>query len=407
MRLAITAVRRGRVGRIITLFSRDMTPTKICILGLEDFAMLTGDCSFGHVGGESVQHVLLARAWRELGFDVSIVVHDHGQPRVTTIDGIRAVAAHRRNAGVRVLRFVHPRLTSVLRAMREIDADIYYQSPAAPWSGIVAWFAKRNRKRSIIRIASDSDCLRGKSSTRFRQQPNVRDRWLFDYGVLNASLLAAQTEQQRELLARHYGVHSEILNIAVDHPAKASAPSKNIDVLWVGNLRQVKRPDIALEMARRLPHYRFAFVGGSVPGGEAYFRQMESEAKTLPNVTFVGAVAYQAVEAWFERSRVHLNTSDYEGFPNTFLQAWIRRVPVVSFFDPDGLIRRRALGLHCSGMLEMQAALERLLRNPAECAEIGLRAYAFASSAFSAHQIAARYLDLLEANASRRAFVDA
>ena len=145
---------------------------KICIVGLVDYAMLTGDVSYGHIGGESVQHVLLARAWRDLGLDVSIVVHDHGQPRVTTVDGIRAVAAYPRDGGMRVLRFLHPRLTGVTRAMREIDADVYYQSPAAPWSGVAVWFAKRFRKRSILRIASDSDCLKVRQPTRLR-----RDSW--------------------------------------------------------------------------------------------------------------------------------------------------------------------------------------------------------------------------------------
>src|SRR5688500_9122424 len=96
---------------------------KICILGLDDYAMLAGDTSFGHVGGESVQHVLLARAWRDLGLDVSMIVYDHGQPRVTTIDGIRVIAAFARSGGIRVLRFVHPRMTRVVSAMREIDAD--------------------------------------------------------------------------------------------------------------------------------------------------------------------------------------------------------------------------------------------------------------------------------------------
>jgi glycosyltransferase involved in cell wall biosynthesis len=374
---------------------------KICILGLEDYAMLTGNGAFGYVNGESVQHVLLARAWRDLGLDVSIVVYDHGQPRTTMIDGIRAIAAYPRQGGIRVLRFLHPRLTSVMRAMREIDADVYYQSPAAPWSGVVAYFAKRFRKRSILRIASDTACRRGEAPERHRRQPVTyrRDRWMFDYGVLNASLVAAQTEHQRELLARNYGIHSETVNIAGEFPTGPRAQDKDVDVLWVGNMRAVKRPDIALELARRLPRRRFAFVGGGVPGGEEYFERIAGAARALPNVTFAGSVSYQVANSWFDRARLHVNTSDQEGFPNTFLQAWIRRVPVVSFCDPDGLIERRGLGRRCRNIDEMEAALEQLLRNPAEAADIGARAHLFAASEFSAPHIATRYLDLLESQA--------
>jgi glycosyltransferase involved in cell wall biosynthesis len=367
-----------------------MAITKICIIGLEDYAMLTGDSSYGYIGGESVQHVLLARAWRDLGLDVSIVVHDHGQPRVTTVDGIRAITAYRKGEGIRMVRFFHPRLSSVVRAMRQVDADVYYQSPAGAWSGVAVWYAKQVGKPSIVRIAGDNDCRRGQQPMRHR-----RDRWLFDYAIRNASVVAAQTEKQRELLVRHYGVRSEILNIAVD-AADSSARSKDIDVLWLGNLRPVKRPDILLELARRLPGYRFAFVGGSVPHGEAYFERIAAEAKALPNVVMTGAVPYDAVGDWFERSRIHVNTSDSEGFPNTFLQAWIRRVPVVSFFDPDGLIERLDLGRRCVDSDDMGGAIDHLLRNPAAGAAIGERAQAFVSSQYSARPIALQYLELLE-----------
>lgn len=353
--------------------------------------MLTGDGSYGYIGGESVQHVLLARAWRDLGLDVSIVVHDHGQPQVTTVDGIRVVAAYRMHEGIRMLRFFHPRLSSLVRAMRQVDADVYYQSPAGAWSAAAVWFAKQAGKRSIVRIAGDNDCRRGQQPMRYR-----RDRWLFDYAVRNASLLAAQTEKQRELLFHHYGVHSEILDIAVDAANPAKERSKDIDVLWVGNLRRVKRPDIALELARRLPGYRFAIVGGSVPSSKAYFERIADEATALPNVVMTGPVSYDAVGDWFERSRIHVNTSDSEGFPNTFLQAWVRSVPIVSFFDPDGLIERRNLGRRCVDIDDMCAAIGQLLSDAAARAAIGERARALVSNQYSARHIALKYLELLD-----------
>jgi glycosyltransferase involved in cell wall biosynthesis len=367
-----------------------MSIKKICILGLDDYAMLTGNTAFGLTGGESVQHVLLAKAWRDLGLDVSIIVRDHGQPRITTIDGIRAVAAYPHEGGIYGLRFLHPRLTGIWRAMRHVDADIYYQSPASPWAGLAAFFAKTFNKQFILRIASDSDCRRGQQPMPYR-----RDRWMFDYGVLNASLVAAQTEQQRELLARNYGVNSEILNIAVEVPASAPR-AKDIDVLWVGNFRRVKRPDLAVELARQLPQYHFALVGGSAPGSETYFDRLADAARALPNVTVTGALPYRATGEWFDRSRLHVNTSDYEGFPNTFLQAWVRGVPVASFFDPDKLIERRVLGRRCVDIDGMRTAVDELMRTPGELATIGERAREFVTQQYSARDVAHKYLELLD-----------
>lgn len=367
-----------------------MVRKRICIVGLDDYAMLTGDSSYGYTGGESVQHVLLSRAWRDLGHEVSIIVHAHGQPSPTMVDGIQAIAAYERNAGLFGLRFVHPRLSTLWRAMRRADADVYYHSPASPWAGVVAWFAKTFARQFVLRIASDSDCRRGRQPMRYR-----RDRWLFDYGVLHASLVAAQTEQQREMLARNYGIDSEIVNIAVEIPSTPPSQPKDVDVLWVGNFRPVKRPDVALELARRLPKFRFVLVGGSVPGGQAYFDRMAAQARELPNVTLTGSVPYAAVGEWFARSRLHVNTSDYEGFPNTFLQAWVRGVPVVSFFDPDKMIQRRALGRCCSDLPAMSRAIQELLAAETERRAIGKRARELVSSQYSARELAQRYLDLL------------
>jgi glycosyltransferase involved in cell wall biosynthesis len=50
----------------------------------------------------------------------------------------------------------------------------------------------------------------------------------------------------------------------------------------------------------------------------------------------------------------------HEGFPNTFLEAWSQGVPVVSTFDPDGLIRGRGLGRVASNPADLLAQIEHL-----------------------------------------------
>ena len=66
------------------------------------------------------------------------------------------------------------------------------------------------------------------------------------------------------------------------------------------------------------------------------------------------------------RSKLFINTSDHEGFPNTFLQAWSRGIPVLSFVDPDDLIRECKLGLVVKSIDEMAQKLEEILNNRIE-----------------------------------------
>ena len=364
---------------------------KICIVGLEDFPQLAQLKSAKYVGGESVQHVLLARAWRDLGHEVSMVVHDHGQGRDTYVDGIRAVAPYTRDEGIPVFRFAHPRLTGMIAALREIDADVYYQSPAGAATGITAWFCRRHGKRFISRIASDLACIPGKQLIRY-----WRDRKIYEYGLRNADLIVAQSEQQRSLLQRNYGLKSEVLDMAVEMPS-GPQPEKDIDVLWVSNLRPVKRPEIVLELAQRLPEVRFTLAGGALPGTDEYFRTVTEAAKSIPNLTCPGAVPYTDVGTMFSRAKIFLNTSQIEGFPNTFLQAWVRGVPVVAFFDPDSQIKQRQLGHTATDLEDMVRAIVRLLQDHEERERIGERARAYAIAQFGPTHIASRYLEMLRA----------
>ncbi|HYJ41042.1 MAG TPA: glycosyltransferase family 4 protein [Steroidobacteraceae bacterium] len=366
-----------------------MTAQRICVVGLDSYGMLSGEGNPKYIGGESIQHVLLARAWRDLGHDVSIIVHDEGQGARRQIDGITAIAAHTRHGGIRGLRFFHPRATRLLSALISADANVYYQSPAGAYTGITAWFCRRTGRRFIFRVASDSDCEKEHGRIQF-----WRDRKLYNYGLRRADLVAAQTEFQAQMLRENHAIESVVVNMMVEPPRNGVPVDKDIDVLWVSNLRALKRPELALELARQLPQVKFSIVGGPMPRGETYYEDMRAAAARLPNVNMLGAVRYADSGNLFDRAKIFLNTSSIEGFPNTFLQAWIRGVPVVSFFDPDSLVQRLQLGHIASSVDEMREAIRSLLEDASDRQRTGRRARDFATREFTTG-VAARYLELL------------
>ena len=75
----------------------------------------------------------------------------------------------------------------------------------------------------------------------------------------------------------------------------------------------------------------------------------ESVVQQLPaNVRLLEKIPFSESDKLFEGALVLLNTSEFEGFPNTFLQAGKYGVPVLSLsVDPDEFITQTGCGLVC------------------------------------------------------------
>src|ERR1700730_18433213 len=133
--------RRGRYG----LDPLDPNRMKICLLGLDNLPVLASEYREHTVGGESVQQTLLARALARRGHEVSMVTADYGQTDAALWEDIRVFKAYAPDAGLPVLRFIHPRWTGLWRALARADADLYYTSCAGMHLGLLALFCWRAR----------------------------------------------------------------------------------------------------------------------------------------------------------------------------------------------------------------------------------------------------------------------
>jgi glycosyltransferase involved in cell wall biosynthesis len=360
---------------------------------MDNYPVLNPDLGGRYIGGESVQQTLLAKAFTAADYGVSMVVKDLGQPQGEIVDGIQVWKAFAEEAGIPVFRFLYPRLTSILDALNKANADIYYQSCAGMLTGVVARHCRAHRRTFVFRLAHDSDCMPGQQLIRL-----WRDRKLYEYGLRRADLIAAQGERQSSLLRENYGLDSVPINMVVEIPDGADQRRKDIDILWINNLRLFKRPDLVVELALAIPDRNFTMIGGPTVGSEDLYEAIKSRAEAVPNLNFIGAIPYHQVNNYIERARVFVNTSDAEGFPNSFLQAWIRRVPVVSFFDPDGLIAEKQLGAVPIDLADMGHQIRELLDSDGLRESVGERSRLFVLQNYSPDAVVKAYENLLDIN---------
>jgi glycosyltransferase involved in cell wall biosynthesis len=207
----------------------------------------------------------------------------------------------------------------------------------------------------------------------------------------------AQTDHQVGLLDRNYRRLAAVAPMALDVPATApSHASRDIDVLWVANLRALKRPELFVELAHRLPRHRFHLVGGPVEGELEVHRALLAAAATVPNLTLHGRVGFADTLALFARARMFVSTSLIEGFPNTFLQAWAREVPSASFFDPDGVVERERLGTRVDSFDALVAAVDGVLGQPRHLATLAANCGQYMRTHYARGQLLRPYVDAIE-----------
>jgi glycosyltransferase involved in cell wall biosynthesis len=163
-----------------------------------------------------------------------------------------------------------------------------------------------------------------------------------------ADLLISQTQSQYKA-ARHLGAGNVMVvrSIAASpwraQPDRTGLAQNEGWILWAGNMTPNKRMRLVFELANKLPEQRFAVAVN--PGDVRMMADAERAAAGCGNVCFLGSLATEEMERWFDRATLVLNTSVVEGFPNSFLQAWIRGLPVISAgVDPDGIISKYGLG---------------------------------------------------------------
>lgn len=330
------------------------------------------------VGGAEMQQKILADALASKGWKIYFVTEQVDNKRVHKLNrNLMLYSVLNYTGGNKYLRKSMILPINLWKILKHIDADIYYQRNTNYPIGIVALFCKMYRKKFVLAGANNWNFDKG-------NERNLKDPLEIlsaRFAIKAADKIIVQSKIQGELLKRNYGRQGIVFyNIF---------PSKNQrkigrHILWVGRIEKHKKPKWLLELAKSLPDYNFIMVGGR--GSDLSLKlAIETQAAEIKNLRYLGHQPFETVENLFDQADIFIGTYNpsTEGFPNTFLQAWSRGIPVISSMDLDGLIFKNNLGIVAESVSQMKKAVQLLMSNE-NIDEYSHRIQAFFDQNFSA-----------------------
>ncbi len=312
---------------------------KICFVSPNVYPLYNPLIRSSYGGAETQLYELACFFGRDENMEVSVVTGNYGQQEVEYYSGVlvyRTEFDTKRSFFGRIIHGTSP----LQKLLKKIDAQIYFMAGASGITQDVAKFCTKNRRAFIYRVTHQRDC--DGSFVHGSGPEGEKFRW----AIHHAYRVICQTEKQKNLLRRTEDIKAEIIPNVIYLPAPTYVPRH--DILWVGQAVEWKQPELFLRLAMTLQNYNFTMI--VMPRDQNYLERLVEKTRDVNNLGFENRVPYQDMATRFERAKLLVNTSRFEGFPYSFTQAMAAGVPIVSLnVDPDGIFEKEQVGVCAQG----------------------------------------------------------
>jgi glycosyltransferase involved in cell wall biosynthesis len=361
---------------------------RVCFIAPKAYPLFNPDAKKVFGGAEVDLYFLATELAKDESFSASFITADYGQENFETINNVRIIKS------VDFNKNPLSGAARVWRAMHAADAQIYFHEAPSWGTFLIALFCKLNKRVFIYRTAS----RRESDGTFFRQKPFAGRA--FRWSLRSAAQVIVQNQTDKENLTRTTGISSIVIPNA--HHLPSSPEVKRDIILWVGRSVSIKRPELFIKLARHTPDEKFTMICQEATGDKNY-RDLLAEADKIDNLQFIEEVPFAEITSYFQRAKVFVNTSDSEGFPNTFIHACNCTVPILSLnVNPDGFINTYNCGICCDGdWLQMVDSLKVILKDDRRL-EMGSNGKKYVTEHHDVTRIINRYKELFKQLVNRR-----
>lgn len=348
----------------------DSKKIKICFIDFYAYALFNPESKIVF-GGSQVQLFLLAKklALKE-NFEIFFLTEDQKGKETETYHYvevrkfIRSAPVSRGPIGAILylisklpkLKYL-PSFLSFFKALKDINADIYVQRAAGAETGIIALASKILQKKFVYMVAHESDV-----SGEFVKNNGHRGK-LFNIGLKLADKIICQNQEQLNLLTKN--LQKKALVIKSAYPIEYTNNTNKNTILWVGRSENWKKPELFLNLVKDFPKENFTMILTPAEANKKLFDKISEEAKTFQNLKFIPGVPFKEVDQYFKQAKLFVNTSEKEGFPNTFVQATKNSTPLASLnVNPDNIINKFNIGIFAKNNYEkLKLGVKQLIEN--------------------------------------------
>ncbi len=349
------------------------------------------------MGGAEIQISYLIEYMKRKGLEVHFIYEDRGgniKKDDTILHPLKKIKI-RKTFGHRWFL----RIRAINKILQEIHPDIIYTRSCSSWSGIAAIYSKRNNILHIWAISSDKDVYKKNVFELLRRPLDFIEMMMINKAFCYASVIISQNQFQRQQIAIHYNRESIVLPQMVPAVEEAiiKKESTPLQIVWIANFRPLKKPELFIQLAEKFKENklcRFCMIGRM---DNKYFKLIQIASNVLDNFTYLGSLPNDEVNDILLRSHILINTSNYEGFSNVFVQAWMRKVVVLSMHsNPDSILTEYKIGFVCPNLYELSEKLDLLIRDQALRTIMSENSYKFAIKNHSIEKNISKVLKLMQ-----------
>ena len=309
----------------------------------QEIPYLMNDANYP-VGGSCVRTLVFSKGLTKIGHEISILTWKGANDFVQSDSGIELIETYTSIDRISKLRWIYSRLPKIYSKMKYFKPDVVICKSAGFVFFLFTIMCFFLKTKLVFMITNDVYV-----DDRITIKLNKFNRVLHLFALTVVNAVFCQNSYQYRKMKKKYPYKSVF---RITNPYFSFKGNKDNDVkksrkyvAWMGIFQSQKNIPALLRIVMNNPQHNFRIAGSEASSIDKKSQLAIIKLKGRQNVKFVGYLTRDKIQTFFSDAIALLNTSHYEGFSNTFLEAFSVGTPVISLIvNPDKILTKYHLG---------------------------------------------------------------